>query len=136
MNINDPLYVEFLYAFNVTRDYYECHEVLEELWLEEGRNRHIQGLLQVAVGLYHFENDNVSGAIQLFDAGLSKLSNACDASFGIDMAALRDATAAYVSKLRHFEEEPFAFETMTIHIIDPKLDQLVHRCATEQETSD
>lgn len=27
-----PEYIEFLYHFHCDRDYFECHEILEELW--------------------------------------------------------------------------------------------------------
>ena len=35
----EPLYVAYLVYFNRDRDYFECHEVLEELWLERERDR-------------------------------------------------------------------------------------------------
>ena len=38
-----PLFVKFIHHFNGDRDYYECHEVLEELWMEEGRICSIRG---------------------------------------------------------------------------------------------
>ncbi|MDT2309670.1 DUF309 domain-containing protein [Paenibacillus larvae] len=41
----NPLLIAFVYHFNETEDYFECHEVLEELWMEEGRDIFYQGLL-------------------------------------------------------------------------------------------
>ena len=32
----DEKFVHFIVLFNVDQDYFECHEVMEELWLEEG----------------------------------------------------------------------------------------------------
>ena len=83
MESYDRLYVEFLYYFNVEQDYFECHEVMEELWLEEGRFPLYQGLLQAAVGLYHFTNDNISGAIKLFQGGIEKMERYPDYDLGI-----------------------------------------------------
>ncbi|WP_238323048.1 DUF309 domain-containing protein [Gorillibacterium massiliense] len=41
----DPLYIAFIWHFNGDRDYFECHEVLEELWLQENHDLLYQGLL-------------------------------------------------------------------------------------------
>jgi predicted metal-dependent hydrolase len=86
----DPKYLAFISLFNRDRDYFECHEVMEELWLEEGRNPVLQGLLQAAVGLYHWDNNNRSGAVKLMTAARSKLAPALTASadLGLDIGAL------------------------------------------------
>ena len=58
----DPLYLAGVLKFNEC-DYYECHEVWEELWTEyRGPARKFyQGLIQAAVALYHFGNGNFYG---------------------------------------------------------------------------
>jgi predicted metal-dependent hydrolase len=127
------LYVRFLYHFNVDQDYYECHEVLEELWLEEGRDLRYQGLLQVAVGLYHHSNRNVSGAIKLFEAGISKLLHYPDTVLGIDLKQLRDDSIAYLQKLCESDKEPFDFYPLAIAIIDPQLQAKVDEMNQEHE---
>lgn len=121
----DRLYVEFVFYFNVERDYFECHEVLEELWLEEGRSPLLQGLLQVAVGLYHHANGNVSGAVKLLTAALEKLEPQPDIVLGIDLKRLRDDSAVYLAKLHDIEAVPFAPYDLDIAILDPELDGLV-----------
>lgn len=126
MNGYDKLYVAFLRYFNVERDYFECHEVMEELWLEEGRKPFYQGLLQIAVGLYHFGNGNISGSIKLFEAGIDKLGGSLEVSAGIDIAALLEDAEQYADKLRHYEQAPFAFYDLNIRIIDPELEQAVY----------
>jgi hypothetical protein len=85
----DPRFVHFVVLFNKDEDYFECHEVMEELWLEEGRNLLYQGLLQAAVGLHHWQNDNYTGAVKLFAAGLDKLSGYRDEEMGLDLRQLR-----------------------------------------------
>ncbi|MBO9608962.1 MAG: DUF309 domain-containing protein [Paenibacillaceae bacterium] len=117
----ERLYVEFLYYFNVARDYFECHEVMEELWLEEGRDPLCQGLLQIAVGLYHFDNGNVSGSIKLFSQGINKLQQAPETTYGIAMGKLVEQSRAYVEKLKRYEAEPFDFYDLDIEIVDPAL---------------
>ena len=60
-------YIEGLRLFN-EEDFFESHEVLEELWseTEDERKKFYQGLIQVAVALLHFGNGNYGGARKLF----------------------------------------------------------------------
>jgi hypothetical protein len=122
----DRLYVLFLYHFNVTEDYFECHEVMEQLWLEEGRPLLHQGLLQVAVGLYHHRNGNVSGAIKLFSAGIQKLELDPDAAIGIDLNGLLNRSRAYRDDLVEHGER-CSFAPFKIDITDPALQEQVAR---------
>jgi uncharacterized protein len=87
--VSDPRYLAFIAHFNGDRDYFECHEVMEELWLEEGRSPLLQGLLQAAVGLYHWDNSNLSGAVKLMSSALSKLDHYGDYVLGLDLFTLR-----------------------------------------------
>ncbi|PZE20943.1 DUF309 domain-containing protein [Paenibacillus xerothermodurans] len=121
----DRLYVEFIYYFNVERDYFECHEVMEELWLEEGRSPVYQGLLQVAVGLYHYRNGNVSGAKKLLSAALAKLRDRPAGQLGIDLAQLVEDSQIYLTRLERVSAEPFAFYDLDIRITDRDLAALV-----------
>jgi predicted metal-dependent hydrolase len=121
MNYHD-LYIAYLYYFNVDVDYFECHEVMEELWLEQGRNPLWQGLLQVAVGLYHHDNDNISGAIKLFEQSLEKLRAKSDVETGIDLEKVIRDTEEYVTTLR--QNHQMAFQPFLISILDPTLEQL------------
>jgi predicted metal-dependent hydrolase len=121
----DKLYVEFVYYFNVERDYFECHEVMEELWLEEGRAPLYQGLLQVAVGLYHYRNGNLRGAIKLFAAAVEKLEYQPRDALGIDLARLVEESRSYMRRLERAAEEPFVFYDLDIRIVEPELHELV-----------
>lgn len=124
MNGYDILYVEFLYFFNIERDYFECHEVMEELWLEEGRNPLYQGLLQVAVGLYHYRNGNAGGAIKLFSQGIEKLEYYPPITLGVDLRRLIADAQVYVDKLVAMEE-PFPFYDLDIVIVNSDLAAMV-----------
>jgi uncharacterized protein len=58
-------YIEFLMYFHGNRDYFECHEVLEEYWKEvdpKNRTSHWVGLIQIAVGFYHYRRGNLAGS--------------------------------------------------------------------------
>lgn len=56
--------------------FFECHETLEEIWLEEhGHNRQFyQGIIQIAAGYFKWEQKVPMGTIKLFQAGLEKLN--------------------------------------------------------------
>ncbi|MBT2754853.1 DUF309 domain-containing protein [Mesobacillus foraminis] len=63
-------YIEYLIHFHGDRDYFECHEVLEEYWKETdpGNKRSIWvGLIQFAVSSYHFRRRNLAGALRTLE---------------------------------------------------------------------
>ena len=77
--------------------YFECHEVIEEVWTPERgpRRLFLQSLIHFAVGLYHAEHANPVGASRQFRKGLRKLAAYLPDCEGIDTARLhRDAAAA------------------------------------------
>jgi hypothetical protein len=63
----DPRYLAGVLFFN-ERDFFEAHEVWEDLWAEShgDERRFYQGLMQAAVGLFHFGGGNLGGAVKLF----------------------------------------------------------------------
>ena len=71
-------------------EFYECHEYLEEAWMQEpGRVRFLyQGILQVGVGFYHQRNGNWRGATGLLRNGTIRLKEFEPVALGIDVARL------------------------------------------------
>jgi predicted metal-dependent hydrolase len=67
-------YLEGIRLFN-EEEFFECHEVLEDLWQETlGKEKKFyQGLIQAAVALFHFGNENLGGARKLYEAMREKL---------------------------------------------------------------
>lgn len=66
----------YLVEFHGTRDYFECHEILEEYWKSVPHDPLANlwvALIQVAVGSYHHRRNNFSGAIKMFRTALSAL---------------------------------------------------------------
>lgn len=124
----DRLYIQFIKLFNEERDYYQCHDVMEELWLEEGRKPLLQGLLQVAVGLHHFQNDNRPGAIKLLTAALQKLDAYPDIILGIDLQQLRNDSEETLDKLHNCDGSLPPFRDLTIRIVDKELGALIESC--------
>ncbi|GAV13292.1 DUF309 domain-containing protein [Paenibacillus sp. chi10] len=124
----DRLYIQFIKLFNEERDYYQCHDVMEELWLEEGRKPLLQGLLQVAVGLHHFQNGNRPGAIKLLTAALQKLDAYPDIILGIDLQQLRNDSEETLDELRNCDGSLPPFQNLTIRIVDKELGALIECC--------
>ena len=71
-------------------EYYECHEYLEEAWMQEPRRVRFlyQGILQVGVGFYHQQNGNWRGATGLLRNGTTRLKEFEPETLGIDVARL------------------------------------------------
>jgi uncharacterized protein len=57
------------------QEFYACHDTLEAVWIQapEADKRFYQGILQVAVGLYHLGNQNLRGAVMLLGEGCNRL---------------------------------------------------------------
>jgi predicted metal-dependent hydrolase len=58
------------------REFYECHEVLEDLWRPaQGADRFfLQAIIHIAVGFYHHQQGNPEGAEKQLRKGLRKLA--------------------------------------------------------------
>lgn len=117
----EKLYVAFLVYFNRDRDYFECHEVLEELWLARERDPLYKGLLQVAVGLYHFRNGNVRGGTLLLSRAVDKLEDYPAQSLGINLAKLVSEARDYAKRLESYNQQSFPYYDLTIDIVDDEL---------------
>jgi hypothetical protein len=63
----DPRYLAGIVLFN-QGDFFEAHEAWEALWMETTgeEKKFYQGLIQAAVGLCHFCNGNLRGAVKLY----------------------------------------------------------------------
>lgn len=63
--------IDYLVYFHSFRDYFECHEVLEDYWKEDGqKNKLWVGFIQLAVALYHHRRNNFVGAEKLLTQAL------------------------------------------------------------------
>jgi uncharacterized protein len=67
-------WIDYLIYFHTDQDYFECHEVLEEHWKNEGMKGNLwPGLIQIAVALYHQRRGNMNGAKRMITSGIEKL---------------------------------------------------------------
>ena len=79
------------------REFFQCHEVLEEAWTKEvgPRRLFLQALIHLAVGFYHCERTNPAGASSQLKKGIHKLALYLPSCEGIDTARLhREGLAA------------------------------------------
>lgn len=88
-------------------EWFECHETLEELWVgEKGELRDFyQGLLQIAVALYHWRNGNLKGALGLLRKGSACLRRVPSPCRGVDVARLIEDAARVEEALLPLGEE-------------------------------
>jgi hypothetical protein len=87
----DPRYLQGVAHFN-NGDYFEAHEVWEDLWhatYDDSKN-FIQGLIQVATAFHHFRHGNMRGARILHDSGIELLAPYGAAYMGLDLKTLRE----------------------------------------------
>jgi len=85
------------------RAYFDCHEVLEEIWrkaTEEDRAFY-EGLIRLATGLHlRFNRRAPQGAMNLLTQGLMRLETYRPTYQGVDVARLYDEINAYLNDLK------------------------------------
>ena len=84
----DPRYLAGILFFNA-QDFFEAHEVWEDLWSEShgDERRFYQGLIQAAVGLFHFTNGNLGGALKLYRSSRDYMEPCGSPFLGLDASA-------------------------------------------------
>ncbi|WP_340016546.1 DUF309 domain-containing protein [Paenibacillus sp. FSL K6-1318] len=123
MSNYEPLYIDYLIYFNRDQDYFECHEVLEELWLERDRDSLYKGLLQIAVGLYHFRNGNLRGGIMMLQSSVDLLEPYPDTTLGIELGILVQEVKEIVKQLSEPDAQSVTYRDLSIRIVDEALEQ-------------
>lgn len=93
-------YIEYLIQFHATRDYFECHELLEEYWKEQPQDPLSElwvACIQIAVAQYHERRRNYRGAQLMYQSALKKLAAQDSGQIGLEherLAALLEARTA------------------------------------------
>ena len=84
-----------------TQQFFRCHEVLEEVWTHEQGSRRLflQSLIHFAVGFYHWQRGNPTGADLQLRKGLSKLASYLPSCEGIETAQLHRDVAAELERI-------------------------------------
>jgi Uncharacterized conserved protein len=117
-------YVSYLVQFNGTRDFFECHELLEEYWKEhpgDSRAAIWVGLIQLAVGQYHERRGNLKGSVKMYEKALEKLDQPSLEELGLDGGNAMTELKSRYERLHSGQALPF--QDITLIVTDPDLEQ-------------
>lgn len=101
-------YREGLRLFN-EEEFYDCHDVLEELWSETlgEEKKFLQGLIQAAIALFHFGNENFGGAKKLYFSARKNLEPYGEDYMGVQLGRfLADFEVCFRELLDNAEDYP------------------------------
>ncbi|CAG0942398.1 hypothetical protein BROC_01857 [Candidatus Brocadiaceae bacterium] len=87
MNLDMDNFAKGIKFFN-EGNYFEAHETWEEQWrgLEKSSEKYfIQGLIMVAVALYHYKRKNYTGTSRLIEKGIHLLKEFKEPKMKIDI---------------------------------------------------
>ncbi|MEH1892647.1 MAG: DUF309 domain-containing protein [Nostoc sp.] len=88
-------------------EFYACHDTLEALWIEAGEpeKTFYQGILQIAVALYHLENRNWRGAVILLGEGSNRLRRYPSSYSRVDVDELLSQSAVLLTTLQQIGQD-------------------------------
>ncbi|WP_442604008.1 DUF309 domain-containing protein [Paenibacillus sp. KN14-4R] len=115
-------YIDYLIYFHADRDFFECHEVLEEYWKEHPSDPFSEtwvGLIQVAVGLYHHRRGNLAGARKMLGSSLLRMHTDHIEKLGLDMKLLAQRISHITDRLQ--VSDLVDYEDMDLPICDKEL---------------
>jgi len=115
-------YLDYLVQFHVERDYFECHEILEEYWKSappKERKPVWVGLIQIAVALYHQRRGNQSGAIKMLTSAHSLVQQHQSAiqELGLDNTALLHLLSERLDEMKQGK----SYHSLSLPIAEPSL---------------
>jgi len=114
-------YLDYLIFFHAERDYFECHEVMEEFWkAHPGDERSLTyvALIQIAVGLYHERRGNRAGAVKMIQSAARNMAAPHIKSLGLDYPQLH---AMLTERAAQIQNGNSAYLEMNLPIIDAAL---------------
>lgn len=99
-NAYDTRYLAGIRCFN-QRDFFAAHEIWEDLWRDDQgpSRRYYQGLIQLAVCLYHFGRGNTRGAKKLYHSSRGYLEPYCPQHLGLDLDQLLERVSVCCAEL-------------------------------------
>lgn len=115
-------YIDFLAEFHGSRDFFECHEIMEEFWKEEAGSafeRCWLALIRISVACYHARRGNWSGARKMLAKAMAETDAARMEQLGMDGGKLKALLAA-LSEEWEGSKEP-VYRDPDLPIRDPLL---------------
>lgn len=112
-------YIRYLAHFHGNRDFFECHEILEEYWKSQPPRDEIWvALIQIAVGLYHHRRGNYGGAEKMLRSSMNKMNDHDITRLGIDLQLLQELLLQRIEAIRNKEE----YSDLNLPLTDPELE--------------
>ena len=108
-------------------NYYACHDTLEAIWMDAKANEQAfyQGILQIAVGLYHLTNLNWKGAAILLGEGSHRLDAYGDIHGGINVNDLVNQAIDWLTALQ--ETGPDQVQQLAFVLLGTPLESENHK---------
>jgi CheY-like chemotaxis protein len=105
------------------REFFECHESIEALWMEETRPIRLlyQGILQVGVALYHVQQGNWRGAMKVLARAMPKLAHFCPEGAYLEPSCMGIDVSRLLVDARRFREHLTQLGSERIGEFDPDL---------------
>ncbi|MGG4496947.1 DUF309 domain-containing protein [Brevibacillus reuszeri] len=131
-------YLDYLVQFHVERDYFECHEILEEYWKSappHERKPVWVGLIQIAVGLYHQRRGNLSGAIKMLTSALALVNEHQSdiRQLGLDSTALNTLLVQRLEEMKQGK----AYHSLSLPVADSALQKAYEQaCLNKNSVKD
>ncbi|MER2262179.1 MAG: DUF309 domain-containing protein [Psychrobacillus sp.] len=107
----DTKFVHFITEFNETKDYFECHELLEDYWKEVAPRQKVHplaALILLSTSMYHWRRGNFQGAYKTMKSSIKRMEETIHSPFFETLNTeqlLKDASRAYQSIQLH---KPFS----------------------------
>ncbi|MCC3373223.1 DUF309 domain-containing protein [Cohnella sp. REN36] len=127
-------FVAFLAEYHGTRDYFECHEIMEEFWKREREKggRHVGCwlvLTRLSVVQYHARRGNGRGAFKLLSKANAEIDGVLMSEIGLDgerlTAMMRERLAAWG------QPEGVRYDDFNLPIREPALREAARRRSAE-----
>lgn len=121
-------YIDYLVQFQAVRDYFECHEILEDYWKEHPDSPFRESwvmLIQLAVGLYHQRRGNMRGAFKLLTGALRRYHAGHMQELGVDSEELRERISRRILDIISTDIQSRDVRTLDIKSVDLKTGQQV-----------
>jgi predicted metal-dependent hydrolase len=119
-------YIQYLVHFHGNRDYFECHEILEDYWKrnDPGNKQSVWvGLIQLAVSCYHHRRNNFTGAKKTLEKAINIFmkEKKCLLALGLNYFEL----LSLVRERHILIEKNQPYKSFRLPITDP---DLLHEC--------
>jgi predicted metal-dependent hydrolase len=120
MHTYHPLYIQFFQHYH-QGEYWEAHEVLEELWQQDRTNDFYHGLIQIAAIMHQLVRGKVRGARKLSTSAIGYLTPYAPKHEGVEVGSILKWLQFCLQKL---PEEVMILETTELQKLGIPICQL------------